>query len=178
MAKITVSGKPGTGTSTLCKLLEQRTGWPYVYAGQLFRDEAARRNLSLAAFGALCEEDATVDKALDHQQEGLLEEEEHLILEGRLSGWLAARAGADALRVQIICEENERIRRIVERDGGDSEEQRQKTLEREASEHARYQSYYDVDPNDSGHYQLVLDSTNTAPEALVDAILTALEGTS
>jgi cytidylate kinase len=50
---VTVGGLPGTGTSTLCRLLERELGLPYVYAGQIFRQEAAARGLSLAELNEL-----------------------------------------------------------------------------------------------------------------------------
>ena len=39
---LTVGGLPGTGTTTLCRLFERSLELPYIYAGQLFREEAAR----------------------------------------------------------------------------------------------------------------------------------------
>ena len=37
---ITVSGLPGSGTSTACGQLAARLGWVYVDAGQIFRQLA------------------------------------------------------------------------------------------------------------------------------------------
>ncbi|MGB1696908.1 MAG: (d)CMP kinase [Thermoplasmatota archaeon] len=170
---VTVGGLPGTGTSTLCKLLEAHLGVPYVYAGQLFRAEAAVRGMTLAEFGALCENDPSVDKALDAKQVELLQGGD-LILEGRLSGWLAHQNQVPALKVWLTCADEERIRRITERDGEDADAQRVKTLAREASERARYQSYYGMDLQDLSPYDLVLDSTHQSPKALMDAVLEAL----
>ncbi len=175
MVRVTVGGLPGTGTSTLCRLLQDRLDVPYTYAGQLFRDEAARRDMELAAFGALCQEDPSVDQALDDQQVALLRESDALILEGRLSGWLAHRNDVPALKVWITCEDTERMRRITDRDGGDVEAQKAKTLEREASEADRYQRYYGIDLSDLSPYDLVLDSTAASPEELADRVQAALE---
>lgn len=174
MNTLTIGGLPGTGTSTLCKLLQQRTDLDYTYAGQIFRDAAKARGMDLAAFGALCQEDPSVDQALDDQQLALLRGGD-LILEGRLSGWLAARHDVPALKVWITCGQDERLRRITERDGGDVDAQRAKTLEREASEADRYRRYYGADLNDLSIYDLVLDSTEMTPEQLADAVLAVKE---
>jgi CMP/dCMP kinase len=176
---ITVGGLPGTGTTTLCRILADRTGLPYTYAGQIFRDEAARRGLDLAAFGALCEQDPAVDRTLDQEQVRLLHAASvsgapGLILEGRLSGRLARQAQVPALTVWVTCAEPERIRRIVERDGGAPDSQAAKTRTREASEAARYRQYYGFDLEDLSAYDLVLDSTTTLPGALADQVLAAL----
>jgi len=166
---ITVGGLPGTGTSTLCRLLGAKTGLPYVYAGQIFREEAARRGMDLASFGALCQEDRLVDRDLDDRQLELLREG-GLILEGRLSGWIAHRNGIPAFKVWLVCDEAERVRRVVERDGGEPEEQAARMHEREASEADRYRRYYGISLRDLRPYDLVLDSTHESPEALADHI--------
>lgn len=166
---VTVGGLPGTGTSTLCKLLKDRLGLPYTYAGHLFREEATRRGMTLAEFSALCQRDPGIDAALDDRQIFLLRNG-GLILEGRLSGWLAHRHRLDALKVWVVCDEAERIRRIVDRDGGTVEQQSDVTWSREQSEADRYRRYYGVDLGDLSYYDLVLDSTHTLPDALAKRV--------
>lgn len=171
---VTVGGLPGTGTSTLCKLLAAQLSLPYMYAGGIFREEAARRGLSLAEFGALCQRDPSIDAALDDRQIGMLRKG-GLILEGRLAGWLAARHKVPAFKVWITCEDKERIRRIVQRDGGDETTQRVATEAREASEADRYRRYYGADPTDQSRYDLVLDSTRASPQELAAQVVARLE---
>ena len=171
---ITVGGLPGTGTSTLCRILEARLGLPYHYAGAIFREEARRRGMTLAEFGLLCQKDPSIDEALDDRQIGLLRRG-GLVLEGRLSGWLASRHRIPAFKVWVTCDNRERYRRLVQRDGGDIETQREATEAREASEADRYRRYYGADLNDLSRYDLVLDSTQTPPEALADRVAAELE---
>jgi CMP/dCMP kinase len=170
---VTVGGLPGTGTSTLCRLLERELGLPYVYAGQIFRQEAAARGLSLQEMNELAQNDESVDRQLDERQLELLRKG-NVILEGRMAGWLAHNNGIDALKVWIVCDEAERIRRLVDRDGGDPEEQRRMTEERVRLERDRYLRYYGVDTDDLSIYDLVLDSTATPPQTLVERVLEAL----
>jgi cytidylate kinase len=170
---VTVGGLPGTGTSTLCQLLEHELGLPYHYAGALFREEARRRGLSLAEFGALSQRDPSIDEALDDRQIGLLRKG-GIVLEGRLSGWLAHRHKIPAFKVWVRCDDKERIRRIVQRDGGDERAQREATETREASEADRYRRYYGADLNDLSRYDLVLDSTRASPEELAAQVKQAL----
>lgn len=166
---VTVGGLPGTGTTTLCKLLQQRLGLPYMYAGALFREEARRRNLSLAEFGALCQKDPSIDAALDDRQEFLLRKG-GLIMEGRLAGWIAQRKRLPALKVWVVCDEPERLRRIVDRDGGTLQQQADATWAREQSEQDRYRRYYGVDLKDTSFYDVVLDSTHQLPEQLAATV--------
>jgi len=167
---VTVGGLAGTGTSTLCRLLAAHLDLPYTYAGALFRQEAARRSMTLAEFGQLCQDDPAVDRSLDDRQLELLQAG-GVLLEGRMAGWLAAHHDVDAFTVWVVCDEDERMRRIAGRDGGAVAEQRERTLAREASEHARFASYHGADLTDLSIYDLVLDSTTREPSTLVEAVL-------
>ncbi len=171
---VTVGGLAGTGTSTLSQLLSQRTGLRYEYAGGLFRAEAARRELSLAEFGALCESDPAVDRSLDDRKVELLRAG-GLLLEGRMAGWLAHNHGLDHVRtVWVTCDDEVRFRRIAGRDGEDDATARADTLTREASEADRFRRYHGADLSQLDRYDLVLDSTDRTPEQLADAVLDAL----
>lgn len=170
---VTVGGLPGTGTSTLCGLLEKELGLPYVYAGQIFRQEAAARGMTLAELNELSGRDESIDRALDDRQLELLRRG-NVILEGRLSGWLAHNNGIDAFKVWVVCDEDEAMRRLVARDGGEVDTQRRMTRERVAQEMDRYRRYYDADTGDLSIYDLVLDSTATAPPELARRVVEAM----
>ena len=58
---ITISGHPGSGTSSLVDGICKAKGWTSLNGGQIFRDEAKNRGLSLAEFGDLCASDYSVD---------------------------------------------------------------------------------------------------------------------
>jgi predicted cytidylate kinase len=130
--------------------------------------------MTLAEFGVLSQRDQSIDAALDDRQIFLLKRG-GLILEGRLSGWLAQRHRvSDALKVWVKCDESERIRRIVDRDGGTVAQQADVTWAREQSEADRYRRYYGVDLSDVSFYNLVLDSTHLLPNALADKVMEAI----
>jgi CMP/dCMP kinase len=170
---ITVGGLPGTGSSTLCGLLEKELGLPYVYAGQIFRQEAAARGMTLAELNELARHDASVDRSLDERPLELLRQG-NTILEGRMSGWLAHRYGIEAYKIWVRCDEDEAVRRLVDRDGGDHETQRRLARERVAQEADRYHRYYGADLEDLSIYDLILDSTDSPPHELTAQVLAAL----
>jgi cytidylate kinase len=143
---------------------------PYIYAGQLFREEAANRGMTLAEFNAIAQDDDAVDRALDDRQLELLRGG-GVIIEGRLSGWLAHRHGIPAFKTWVVCDEDERIRRLVERDGGDRQTQEDLMKDRVSREADRYGRYYGANLGDTSFYDLVLDSTSTLPDELRDEIL-------
>jgi predicted cytidylate kinase len=170
---VTLSGLPGSGTSTVAKLVAAELGLDHLDGGTVFRTVAAEQGMSLAAYAALAEHDEKIDRALDDR----LTERAHqgdVLLESRLSGWLVHRAGLDGLKVWIRCDEVERARRVGGRDGHDVDEALAHNRTRETSERARYLGYYDIDLTDLSVYDLVLDSTDVGPEELVDAVVTAV----
>lgn len=172
---ITLSGLPGSGTSTVAREVAPRLGLEHLDGGTVFRAMASERGLSLAAFAQVAEADDAIDRALDDR---LVERARagDVVLESRLAGWLATRAGLAATRIWIACDDEERARRVGGRDGHDLAEALAANQAREASERLRYQAYYGIDLADLGIYDLVLDSTEQAPEALIAQIIEAVGG--
>lgn len=139
----------------------------------MFRALATERGLSLAEFSALAEDHPAIDVELDRRLAARAREG-GVVLESRLAGWIATNEGLDALRVWIECDLAERARRVAEREGLDPEAARGANEAREASERLRYHDYYGIDLADLSIYDLVLDSTSTAPERLVARVLDAV----
>lgn len=167
---ITIGGLPGTGTTTACRTLEALTQLRYVYAGQIFRDMAKEHRMSLEQFGRYCEEHPEMDRSLDDRQLALLRGPP-LLLEGRLSGFLAHRERLPAFKVWFTCDPWVRAERIVKREGGDVEDRMAEMRRREESEKKRYVAFYGYDPADLSVYDLVVDSTELTPQGVVDAVL-------
>jgi len=170
MPVITVGGPPGSGTSTLCRLLEGKLGMRYVYAGGMFRKMAMDKGMSLIEFSRLCQYDPGTDMDLDRR---MLSEARggNVILEGRMIGPLCKTEGIDAIKVYMKADTEVRAARVMERDGGDLAAQMELMLRREAIERDRYQRYYGIDPTESLWYDLVIDSTSISPEAELTIVL-------
>ena len=173
MTTITISGLPGTGTTTIAQLLEKQLKLPYIYAGALFRKLAEEHKMSLEAFGTYCETHPEIDRELDRRQLDLLTQGE-AIIEGRMTGWLAAHHQIDAHKILLTCDIDERVQRLIEREQGDFEIKKQEMLKREQSEQLRYNTYYQADPQDESLYDLVIDTTNKTPKEILDLIIQTL----
>jgi len=173
MVTITISGTPGSGKSTVAKLLEDKLGLRYVYSGMLFRDMAKKYKMSLEEFGKYCEENSEIDKELDDQQLEILRNGD-IILEGRLAGWLAHHNNIPAFKVEVNADLETRAQRIVKREKGIVEKRKKEILERERSEALRYKKYYNIDLKDSSIYDVVIDSRDKTPEEIVDIIIDKL----
>jgi len=170
MVTITVSGAPGSGTTTISKLLEKKLQIKYVYAGEIFRDMAQKHNMSLEQFGAYCEKNPEIDKQLDDQQKKILKKG-NVILEGRISGWLAYRNNIAATKIFLQADLDIRVKRIVNREQGNLDERKKEIVTREQSEKTRYKNYYDIDLNDISVYDLVIDTSDKTPDDILTIIM-------
>lgn len=170
MVLITVGGPPGSGTSTVCKLLQDKLGLEYVYAGQIFRDMASENGLSLEDFSRKCEGEPEIDIELDRRMTYRARSGD-VILEGRMIGPLCKRDDIESVRVYLDADPAIRASRVMERDGGELEKVIQMMSDREGSERIRYLNYYGIDPTDKKWYDLVIDSGAITPGKEVEIIL-------
>jgi len=169
---ITISGLPGSGKTTVARLVAEQLGLEHVYAGDIFRRQAAARGLSLEEYARQAETDHAIDRALDEQMRARAAEDD-AVLEGRLAAFMAEAAGRPALKVFLDAPETVRAERIVAREGGAAEARLQETQAREASDARRYRQIYGFDYHDLGRYDLVLSTDRRSPEELAREIVSA-----
>ena len=172
---ITVSGLPGSGTTSSCKLVVERLGWAYVNAGQIFRQLAEEAGLSLAEFGRRAEGDGRIDRQLDARMVESAGRLGRVILEGRLTGWMAHRHGLPALKVWCEAPAAVRSRRIAGRDRQDGGRALWEMEERERSEATRYREFHDIDLGDRSIYDLVIDTEKHSAAKAAETVLTRLQ---
>jgi cytidylate kinase len=171
---ITVSGPPGSGKTTAAGELAERLGLEHVSGGDIFRDLAAERGLTLAEFNELAEEDDQIDRDLDRRLREIAIERDDVVLESRLSGWLAAEH-AD-LRIWLDAPIDVRAARVADREDKTVEAAREETTTRAESEAKRYREYYNIDVRDLSIYDLTLNTSRWDPEAELDVLVAAIEG--
>jgi CMP/dCMP kinase len=172
LMRITVSGLPGSGTTSLSRYLSERHGFTMISAGEVFRQLAREHNMELAAFGRLAEKDPEFDKMIDARQKEIARERDNIIIEGRLSGWMVDDAD---LKIWLYAPIGCRIKRIAFRDQVTDEKTAERlTLEREQCEAGRYKSYYSIDIGDLSIYHLVVNSRHWSVEGLGAIIDTAI----
>ena len=74
--RITVSGLPGSGTTTVSKLLAEYYELELISSGEIFRRIAREKGMSLAEFGAMAEKDPSIDLAIDKNQRAVIQSHE------------------------------------------------------------------------------------------------------
>tara|TARA_Y100000588_G_C13789448_1_gene726025 strand:- start:99 stop:641 length:543 start_codon:yes stop_codon:yes gene_type:complete len=176
-AKLTISGHPGSGTSTLVDGLCRSLDWQKLNGGQVFRDMANERGVSLEEFAHLCIEDESIDKELDALlSETMLSEDSPEIVESRLAGWWAHMNDLQCPRVWIDVSERVRAARVVNREGGSIDEQLNLIRERMESDGKRYERYYGIDIDSHEPYTCIIQSDDLGIEEVVSLVLEHLEG--
>lgn len=167
---ITISGLPGSGKTTVARLVAARLGLEHVYAGHVFRRQAEAHGLTLEEYLRRAETDPSIDRELDRQMEGRAVRGQ-AVLEGRLAAYIADRAGAEALKVFLDASEAVRASRISGREGGGAAERLREIQGREASDRRRYLELYGVDYHDTARYDLVMETDRRTPEEVAEAIV-------
>jgi len=170
---ITISGPPGSGKSTVAAAVADRFGLEHVSGGDIFRSLAAERGLSLAEFNALAEEDDAIDRDLDRRLRETASEREDVVLESRLSGWMAGEH-AD-LKIWLDAPLPVRAERIADREDASVERALEETAAREESEQSRYKEYYDIDFTDRSIYDLGVNTARWDADAVVEIVEEAVE---
>jgi predicted cytidylate kinase len=169
---ITVSGPPGSGTTTAARLVAERLGLELIPGGEVFRALAAERNMGLPEFGLYVADNPEVDVELDARL-ARRARDGRAVVESRLAGWIAHNEGLAAVIVWIDCDPQLRAQRVAAREGVSIERALADNEERQRVERGRYLALYGVDLADLSIYDLVLDSGELRPSQLADWIVDA-----
>ena len=178
MVRISYSSHPGSGTTTLVKLLSENKGWNSLNGGELFRQEAKRRNMTLADFGELCKNDLDVDRELDAllKQEMLRNDEQApAIVESRLAGWWAYQLELEIPRIWLDVDELERAKRVQDREGGSIESILKESEKRASVDAQRFLELYNLLPEQPEPYSHRIEATSLNPQEVLARVLEIVE---
>jgi cytidylate kinase len=169
--RITISGPAGSGTTSLARYLVDHHPYTLISAGEVFRSLAKEKGMELAEFGRLASEDPAIDRMIDERQKELGEQQDDIVIEGRLAGWMVENAD---LKIWLTASLECRAERIADREAIDLPTAADLTAEREECEAARYSKYYEIDINDLSPYHLILSSERWGRNELGKIVDTAI----
>ena len=151
--------------------LSKYFSWTSINGGQIFRNEAKERGMTLADFGKLCSDDETIDLTLDEKLRTHISDNSTNIIESRLAGWWAYKLESDCVRIWLNVSEQERARRVTIREGTTIDKAISANRARLLVDNERYQKMYGLTPDDPTPYTNIIDATDiTAKQVLAEAI--------
>jgi len=177
---ITISGKPGSGKSTIAKKLEKILGFKRYYMGGERRKIARKLGITLEELNKRDEKEFFSDKIVDEYIVKLAKEKDNIIIEGRTAFHFAP----NSIKIFFEVDPKEGARRIFkDSKEGKRPEERYSTVEevykankrRVESDIKRYKKYYGFNCYDHKHYDIVIDTTNKTVDQVLQETLEALK---
>lgn len=174
---ITIGGKPGSGKSTLAKMLAAALGYAHYDMGSMRREMARKKGMTLQEFNILGEKETWTDEEVDQYQKRLGQEQDNLVVEGRMSFFFIPHS----LKVFIDVDLRTGAQRVfmeLQKSTARNEDTNLKSVQavfeshrkRIESDSARYQKYYHTNVYDTQHYDYVLDTSDLNIQQAFDAL--------
>lgn len=177
---ITISGVPGSGKTSVGKILAEKLGYNFYSMGDLRGKMALERGMTIDQLNELGEKDHTTDTSVDEYQKELGQKEDNFVVEGRLSWNFIPHS----FKIFLDCEPMEAARRVQashrerpdEKISDDLSVIRAELDARIGSDLRRYSSIYNINHMDKSHYDLVMDTTESkSAEETAEKILAAIQ---
>ncbi len=171
--KITISGTPGSGKSTVAKKLAEKLGLRHFSAGDFQRDLAKEKGVTPLELAKMAEADPEIDKKTDSWAEAVGEADDNFVMDSRL----AFNFIPDSVKIFLDVSEDDAARRIYhdmrpeEKENTTQGATYESIKKREESEKKRYQQYYGIDYTNPDNYDLVIDTTEVPVAEVVKKIL-------
>jgi CMP/dCMP kinase len=178
---ITITGKPGSGKSTTANILAAKLGYDRYSAGTFIRQIAQQRGISNEEANRQAVNDPSIDREMDALTEAIGKERDRMVIDGRLTFHFIP----ESFKVYLDLDTRVAAERIFasndesRRQSGDAAASVEATLlgleGRLAAEQARYQNLYGINPHDTTHFDLVINTSHIGPEEVARQILEAYE---
>ncbi|MDR2182070.1 MAG: cytidylate kinase family protein [Treponema sp.] len=169
--KIAVSGKSGCGNTTVSRMVAEKLGLRFI--NFTFRSLAEEKKISIEEIFDKAARDDWWDREVDTRQAALAREAGGCVLGSRLAIWVLDEAD---LKVYLRARPETRARRIAHREGGDLRAIAEFTRDRDRRDRERYIRLYNIDNDDYGFADLIIDTDDMTPEEIAHAIIARVSG--
>ena len=170
---IAITGKLGSGKSTVAKILSEKLGYETYSTGSVQRKAAADMGITTLELNERMMTDPSFDHIIDDTVTKISVERDHIIFDSRMA-WHFAK---NAFRVYLSVDTAEAAHRVFMAERGNvetyaTEDDAREALEKRAElERERFLDIYGVDYADPSNYDLVIDSTDKTSEIVADIII-------
>lgn len=175
---ISITGRLGSGKSTICNLLKEKYGYQIYSTGAVQREYARSLGISTLELNQRMKEYPDLDAEIDNTvtRISIERKDEDLIFDSRMA-WHFAK---NTFKIFLTIEPTEAAKRVMANQRGDEEhycsesEACEKLVERSRVERARFKEIYGVDYYDYNNFDLVVDTTCKTPDEILDIILNSI----
>ncbi len=173
---ITLTGNLGSGKSTLSKILEAEYGYEIFSTGKVIRQIAEEQGVSVLEMNKLMEKDHKYDHMIDDTTARISREQKDkkLLFDSRLAWNFVEESFKVFLSVSLPVAAS-RVLGDTSRGEVESyksvEECMASLKERAATEDRRYKEIYGIEYFNYANYNLVLDSSDCAPDVLAQILV-------
>ena len=172
---ISITGRLGSGKSTVCGILNQKYGFEIFSTGTINREFARRLGITTLELNEKLKEDPSLDKEIDGTVTKLSIEkkDEKLIFDSRMA-WHFAK---DTFKIFLTIDPMEAATRVMKNQRGAEEHYTsvedacEGLIKRGNVERERFIQIYGVDYFDHNNYDLIVDTTSRTPEEIVSIII-------
>jgi cytidylate kinase len=174
---ITIAGGPGSGKSSTAKTVTAALGFQHFSSGDLFRALGKEMGFDVLNANLTAEQDSEIDHAVDGRLREIGATEDELVVDSRMAWYWMPQSYKVFLELDLlgaakrILDGMDDARLASEHVHRDPQEYATILQKRLDSEKRRYRKLYDVDPFDTSHYDLVVDSARYNLEQVVEQIL-------
>ncbi len=172
---ITLTGNLGSGKSTLSKILENQYGYEIFSTGKVIRQIASEHGVSVLEMNKLMEKDHKYDHEIDNTTARISREnpDKNILFDSRLAWNFVEKSFKVFLSVSLDVAAT-RVSEDLTRGGVENykslDEAKKKLKERAETEDKRYKEIYGIEYFNMSNYNLILDSTDCAPEILAQIL--------
>ncbi len=172
---ITITGNLGSGKSTICKILEDKYGFEIYSTGKVQRKLAREMNITTLEMNQLMCSDRKYDNMIDDATARISRENrnKNIIFDSRLAWHFVERSlkvflsvSLDVAAERVMNDNRGKVEKY-----GSLEEAKEMLSARAAMENKRYKELYNLEYFNFSNYNLVMDSTYTAPEIIASVIM-------
>ena len=179
---ITISGRIGTGKTTLANHLSEVLNWSVLDGGKIFRKLAHETGMHIKDSGKRSDD---FDLAYEEKIKKILTDENNHIIQSHLAGF-DAQGIDEVYKILVICRNKKgedkqsiRIDRLMNRDNIHADEARHEILERENQDLEKFRRLYaNGDKNwffwDNKYYDLIVNTYELSPLESLDFVLNSI----
>ena len=176
---ITITGRLGSGKSTVAKIIVEKYGYTYYSTGNIMRELAAEAGLSICDYNKRIADDPTEDRKIDDRtrEVAIARRDENMVFDSRMAWFFAP----DTFKVYVTVDPAVAAARVnIDPRPGEPNSEIEiyhELEERSKVEQARFIKFYGegADYYNQKNYNLIIDSTTRTAEEVANAIWAAFE---